>query len=182
MSVKISLINDTRQVVVSGAGSAQAQCFSPAMLVKRAGTAWSPARAVDCLAFIGADLHACLRWGLHQGRQWWSRVTLAEEWGRWHRTAISMTLFSSTACVHSCVGCQVAMCALFFRRGVIVFAGFPLVNRATLFDLFWMNQILRGGPRFKEKTAEKEYHQTTRLCFLFIAWHHLTSFLWLCGW
>jgi hypothetical protein len=45
----------------SGAGSAQAQRFSPAMLVDRVGAAWSPARVADCLASAGASLDACLR-------------------------------------------------------------------------------------------------------------------------
>ena len=52
--------DDTRRVVASGTGSAQAQRFSLAMLVDRAGAAWSSVRAADCLASTGAVLYACL--------------------------------------------------------------------------------------------------------------------------
>ena len=45
----------------SGAGSAQAQHFSPAMLVDRVGAAWSPARVVDYLTSAGASLDASPR-------------------------------------------------------------------------------------------------------------------------
>ena len=53
--------DDTRRVVGSGAGSAQAQRFSPAMLVDRVEAAWSPARVVDCLASADASLDASPR-------------------------------------------------------------------------------------------------------------------------